>query len=110
MNISNITGTGKNGRVLKEDVHRYAAARDGESEPPQQPTLSRPAPGVEEAQNEESIKLSPVQSQMFKTMSRSLTIPHFLYADEIDISALSSLRNHLKTSKHEPQKLSYLPS
>ena len=109
VDISDVTGTGKDGRVLKEDVHKFAATRDAEPKAQQQQLPPRPLPGPEEAQAEESIKLTPTQSQMFKTMTRSLSIPHFVYADEIDITALSSLRRRLQTSTHEPQKLSYMP-
>ena len=44
-------------------------------------------------------------------MTRSLTIPHFLYTDELNVTALSSLRFHVNTqlsSANQP-KLSYLP-
>ena len=109
VDISEVTGTGRDGRVLKEDVHKFAAVRDAEHQPQDPKPSLRTVPGVEEAQAEESIKLSPTQSQMFKTMTRSLSIPHFVYADEIDITALYSLRQRLKTSKHDPQKLSYMP-
>lgn len=105
MNILEVTGTGKDGRVLKEDIHRLAAARKSGTGHQHQTSALRAA---DLAQVEETIKLSPIQSQMFKTMTRSLNIPHFLYADEVDITALNALRSRLRLSKDSPQKLSYL--
>ena len=105
LDILQVTGTGKDGRVLKEDVHRHAASRSS--------TQSPSGPFTTSEQSEERLKLSPIQAQMFKTMTRSLSIPHFLYADEIDITALSVLRHRLNTaSSRDPAsqpKLSYLP-
>lgn len=119
VDIADVKGTGRDGRVLKEDVYKFAEARKGgpapslESKVPQ-PTI--PSPTFEEGPEEETIvQLSTVQAQMFKTMTRSLTIPHFLYADEIDFSNLSKLRHRLnkslsKTSTPgESTKLSFLP-
>ena len=104
-----MNGTGKDGRVLKEDVHKFAAARDAP------PPLTAEAPtgrsfySDDEQQHQRTISLTPVQSQMFKIMTRSLTIPHFLYADEIKLSSLTQLRRRLNTHPTHPQKLSYLP-
>ena len=109
LDISEITGSGKDGRVLKEDVHKFSATQDTDPGSLRHNPFPRTSPGVGGVQVEETIKLSPIQSQMFKTMTRSLTIPHFLYADEIDITALAALRRRLKTLRENSQKLSYLP-
>lgn len=103
VDIAKVTGTGKEGRVLKEDVHNYASSQSkGSSQPSLTPTT----------QTELPITLSPIQSQMFKTMTRSLTVPHFTFADELDITALSRLRSQLNQESHFPSsaiRLSYLP-
>ena len=105
IDILKVTGTGKDGRVLKEDVHKHAASRS--------PIQSPPELSATREQSEEHLKLSPIQAQMFKTMTHSLSIPHFLYADEIDMTALSALRQRLnKGLSGDPasqRKLSYLP-
>ena len=105
--IEEVPGTGKDGRVLKEDVHKYAAARD--STPQSSDVTSMLQSTRTGVQKETAISLTPIQFQMYKTMTRSLSIPHFLYADEIDLTALEKLRARLKTHPSNTQKLSYLP-
>ena len=105
--IEEVSGTGRDGRVLKDDVHRYAAARDSNSQSPE--VTSKPQFTVTGVQNETAINLTPIQSQMFKTMTRSLSIPQFLYADEVDLTALDKLRGRLNAHPSNTQKLSYLP-
>ncbi|QSS49290.1 dihydrolipoamide branched chain transacylase E2 [Histoplasma capsulatum var. duboisii H88] len=111
VDILSVSGTGKDGRVLKEDVLRYVAERDATPAPtaPSVPQPTQPVSGVDTTQIETTTPLTPIQSQMFKTMTRSLTIPHFLYADELNIRSLSSIRKKLATHPTEPLKLSYLP-
>lgn len=128
VDIRDVKGTGKDGRVLKEDVHSHAAAKHDATEEKQmltagateltaagRPTQRTPSSELDAPQVEEPITLTPIQSQMFKTMTRSLSIPHFLYADELDITALSALRKRLNDDHSPPtiqtlhQKLSYLP-
>lgn len=108
MSIAKVVGTGKDGRVLKEDVHKFAAARDAGPTSRPSPTSARQSPSTDQAQVEKPITLTPVQSQMFKTMTRSLTIPHFLYADEVDVTPLSTLRQRLKVQPASGPKLSFL--
>ncbi|KAL8929936.1 MAG: hypothetical protein Q9208_001080 [Pyrenodesmia sp. 3 TL-2023] len=125
IDISSVTGTGKDGRVLKEDVVQHASSLSNTSNPSSSPgpssstssfTTTAPSTTEAEAETEATIPLTPVQTQMFKTMTRSLSIPHFLYADEIDITALSRLRSHLNNNNNSSSstspplpKLSYLP-
>ena len=128
VNIRDVKGTGKDGRVLKEDVHRHAVAKRDATEEKQTPTAGtteptaagRPrqqtiSPELDAPQVEEPITLTPIQTQMFKTMTRSLSIPHFLYADELETTALSALRKRLNDDRRPPtirmpqQKFSYLP-
>ncbi|KAJ4418501.1 hypothetical protein N0V85_001410 [Neurospora sp. IMI 360204] len=132
VDITEIPGTGKDGRVLKEDVYKFVQARD--SAPTQSPAAATPtAPGVTAAaaaasafsspdvgisgpQKETTVPLTRTQEMMFKSMTRSLNIPHFLYADEVDFTSIVELRTRLnrvlsKSGLPEGQvsKLSYLP-
>lgn len=107
--ISDVKGTGRDGRVTKEDVSAYASLRDAEkaTEAPQA-SSKRANHDPDEAQRERPLTLTPIQSQMFKTMTRSLSIPHFVYSDEIDITALSTVRQRLNGRAEVGSKLSYL--
>ena len=109
MDIAHVPGTGKDGRVTKDDVQKFVAARNKESTESSGSQSTRRFPTVDQAQVERPITLTPVQSQMFKTMTRSLSIPHFLYADEVDVTALSTLRQRLNNQPSSVQRLSYLP-
>lgn len=116
VDISQVPGTGKEGRVTKEDIYNFVERRKSSSQQP--PAFLKPeGPLTTPSQQQETkTPLTKTQEMMFKTMTRSLTIPHFLYADEIDFSQLVELRRRLnsvlsKSSDHQNgvTKLSYLP-
>ncbi|KIX04879.1 uncharacterized protein Z518_05750 [Rhinocladiella mackenziei CBS 650.93] len=106
--IEDINGTGKDGRVLKEDVYRYLDQSSAQVTPP----LSAPfRPELDAKQTETAQKLTPIQSAMFKSMTASLNIPHFLYSDTANITNLASMRarlNAVRNSETTP-RFSYLP-
>ncbi|KAL7935283.1 2-oxoacid dehydrogenases acyltransferase domain-containing protein [Trichoderma chlorosporum] len=124
VDILDIDGTGKDGRVLKEDIYKFVQQRDASASasaasqsasalPQQQSLVPSGQPGV---QTETRVQLTNTQQQMFKTMTRSLNIPHFLYSDEVDFTDLVHLRSRLnKALSQTPAapgqvaKLSYLP-
>ncbi|KAL4920214.1 2-oxoacid dehydrogenases acyltransferase-domain-containing protein [Aspergillus aurantiobrunneus] len=97
VNIEDVNGSGKDGRVLKEDIHRFVAMRDAPGIAPSPPQ-----------QTEAAVNLTPIQSQMFKTMTRSLTIPHFGYADELSINNITTLRKNIAKDKNDPRKITFL--
>jgi len=104
--ITDVSGTGKDGRVLKEDVQRHAdAKRAGAS--------STPGPAPSEPLGEDKIvQLSPIQKKMYQIMTHSLTIPHFLYADNTDFTSLNRVRKTLNAQASNPEaspRLSALP-
>ncbi len=109
VDITDVTGTGKDGRVTKDDVQKFIAAQKTGTAQSISPHAARGLSSADQGQVERPITLTPVQSQMFKTMTRSLSIPHFLYADEIDVTALSMLRQRLNHQPSRAQRLSYLP-
>ncbi|KAG5986026.1 hypothetical protein E4U43_005727 [Claviceps pusilla] len=109
VDINDIDGSGRDGRVLKEDIYRFvkgreegqslgsaipipAAAFTASSSSSSSPPPPPPPPGV---QTETKTPLTPTQQMMFKSMTRSLSIPHFLYTDEINFTELVALRNRL---------------
>ncbi|CAK7198286.1 hypothetical protein SEUCBS139899_000946 [Sporothrix eucalyptigena] len=110
VDISQVNGTGKDGRVTKEDLHRYieeqkngsAASQQDASATPSRPSSSpfgaATVDAEDAAQQESSVPIGGTQLQMFKAMTRSLNIPHFLYADEIDFTQLHSLRQRVNAS------------
>ncbi|ROW18268.1 hypothetical protein VPNG_00410 [Cytospora leucostoma] len=137
LDILDVDGTGRDGRVLKEDIYRFIKARDNAAAspppppPPPPPSSSTPpSRAISDVQTETRKPLTKTQEQMFKIMTRSLNIPHFLYADEVDFSELAALRGRLNkvlsstpsspspsppppppppSEHHGVTKLSYLP-
>ena len=103
VDIIDVQGTGKDGRVMKEDVYRHVSQSTQ-----QQPTAQQPSRTT--SMVDKKVPLTPVQTQMFKTMTRSLNIPHFLYTCAADISSLTALRKKLNTSStSSDQRLTHFP-
>lgn len=112
--IEEVSGTGKDGRVLIEDVYQYVKTRDTSSS---NITIDSPIHDLSvdhDTQKETILQLTSSQNLMFKSMTKSLSIPRFLYADEIDFTSLSKLRVRLKGSSLQNTldnglKISFLP-
>ncbi|MDM7860894.1 dihydrolipoyllysine-residue acetyltransferase [Alteromonas sp. ASW11-36] len=113
-----VKGSGKKGRVLKQDVLAAASgATAGASQSPapniatqNAPELSASAP-VASSREDVTVKVKGIQAAMAKQMTESVsTIPHFTVSDELEMSALIELRGQLKASLAEKGiKLSFMP-
>ncbi|KAJ6024480.1 hypothetical protein N7540_005277 [Penicillium herquei] len=88
IDINDVTGSGKGGRVTKEDVLRYL---DSTNAAPK--TLSSKAAAQIDASVEDRVvPLTPIETHMFKVMTRALNIPHFGYSHSVDLTSLTTLR------------------
>ena len=94
LDLAVIEGTGKQGRVLKEDVLDFLAA---DKPVPPEPSVATAAIGAEPVDRTEAIK--GVRKIMAERMSEAVsTIPHFTYVDEVDVTQLIDFRQNLKDS------------
>lgn len=112
VNLAEVQATGPNGRILKSDVLEYLNII-----PPQnaKPTMDRrsvqsPAAQPIRAAGDRIEKLKDIRKAMFKTMTASLKIPHFLYSDEFNVTELVKLRDSLKCDAAElGVKITFMP-
>ena len=110
VDISRVEGTGKAGRILKEDVLRFAEGGPQEDEQPST-TPTSPLEEITGEEDEETIPYSGVRKTIGKAMSTSKNnAAHFTHVDEVDMTQIVEARNALKEKAEERNvKLHYLP-
>lgn len=101
LNLADIAGSGKDGRVLKADV--LAHLEQPEAKEPGKATADKAQPaatGSLRPQAEAEVRVEPIkgmQAAMVRSMTQSAsTIPHFIYSEDIDVTDLLALREKLK--------------
>ncbi|MBB3191888.1 dihydrolipoyllysine-residue acetyltransferase [Halomonas cerina] len=96
LRLADIPGSGKDGRVLKEDVLAFL---EGGQPRRAEPTETAPTPRPARAEPGE-VRVEPmrgIRAAMARQMVASAsTIPHFQYGEEIDVTDLLTLRERLK--------------
>jgi len=107
VDISRVDGTGKAGRVLKEDVLRHAEQTDHEAVAPTGPAREE----ISGEESEEALPYSGVRKMIGESMSASKeNAAHFTHVDEVDMTRIVEARNNLKeTAEERGIKLHYLP-
>ncbi|XP_058758152.1 lipoamide acyltransferase component of branched-chain alpha-keto acid dehydrogenase complex, mitochondrial isoform X2 [Vicia villosa] len=123
IDINNVCGTGKDGRVLKEDVLNFAVNKGITKTPAAvlHADFVEQLHGAEErgcdAKNkydrpsEDTIlPLRGFQRAMIKSMSLAAKVPHFHYVDEINCDALVKLKTSFQKNNPYPDvKHTFLP-
>ncbi|XP_070223704.1 lipoamide acyltransferase component of branched-chain alpha-keto acid dehydrogenase complex, mitochondrial isoform X2 [Bos indicus] len=122
--LSEVIGSGKDGRILKEDILNYLEKQTGAILPPSpKAEIMPPPPKPKDRTIPIPISKPPVfigkdrtepvkgfHKAMVKTMSAALKIPHFGYCDEVDLTELVKLREELKPIAFARGiKLSFMP-
>lgn len=106
LRLEDVPGSGKDGRVLKEDV--LALIEGGRA------TASGDTRGERRGEGQQDIRVEPlrgVRAAMARQMvAAASTIPHFQYGEEIDVTALLALRERLKPRAEAREiKLTLMP-
>jgi 2-oxoisovalerate dehydrogenase E2 component (dihydrolipoyl transacylase) len=103
IDIASVPGTGKDGRVTKEDVLGFVARRKEGGSSSGAPA---PAPAAPQA-GEQVVEMSSIRRAMFKGMTATWAVPHFGYSEEVDVTELDALRKSLAVATGS--KLTLLP-
>jgi 2-oxoisovalerate dehydrogenase E2 component (dihydrolipoyl transacylase) len=98
LDLADVPGSGKDGRVLKADIQQYLdhGTRPPAAATPEPATAAarprRPAAG----QQPRVEPIRGVQAAMARHMAAAAKIPHFIYSEDIDVTDLLALRARLK--------------
>ncbi|CAL1397263.1 unnamed protein product [Linum trigynum] len=114
ISLSGIQGSGKSGRVLKEDILKYAAQKGiiESSGIPLGDHLQNELGSVEviENPNDKKVTLRGFQRAMVKTMSMAAKVPHFYFVEDIKCDALVELKASFQKQTTDPGvKHTFLP-
>jgi 2-oxoisovalerate dehydrogenase E2 component (dihydrolipoyl transacylase) len=107
VDLSKVQGSGKKGRVMKQDL-RALEQQGSES---QQQSTHAPKGQVQTSGGTRVEPIRGVRAAMAKQMSASVfSIPHFSVSDEIEMDALMAARAQLKPEfEKQGVKLSFMP-
>ncbi len=118
IDLATVKGTGKKGRVLKQDVVALSEVSSSTSSSVSQSHKSGQSTSHAATERQTSVggncrteKVRGVQAAMAKQMQLSVqTIPHFSVSDELQMDNLIALRNELKpVFEGQGVKLSFMP-
>jgi len=105
VNLNEIAGTGPGGRILKQDFEAFVARGTGKGSTAGAPQATTGTSATTE------IKVVGLRRKIAQRMEQAnLEVPHFAYVEEVDVTALESLRQLLNQGRAaERGNLTLLP-
>lgn len=109
VDAARVKGSGPNGRILKEDVQRFA--RQALSSPPERGATAVPLPDFSAFGEVEEVAVGRIDKLSAARVKRAwLNVPHVTQHDEADVSDLEAFRESLKNQAESKRvKLTLLP-
>jgi 2-oxoisovalerate dehydrogenase E2 component (dihydrolipoyl transacylase) len=115
LDLNQIPGSGKDGRVMKEDILNYLQSKQqpqpAVTSPPPVAKVASPVQQQDQTQHppaavhrppptaiheDQVVKLSPITRAMFKSMTKSLQIPHLGLSEEVDVGRLMQMKDRMR--------------
>lgn len=122
IDLSRVPGTGKHGRVYKEDITRFQQGASNVSAPSVAQVKEAPVQATQASQTQVPIStetqradtvepIRGVKAVMARMMVESVSsIPHFTYCEEFDLTDLVALRESMKVKYSSDEvKLTMMP-
>ncbi|WAR22747.1 ODB2-like protein [Mya arenaria] len=116
--LKEVQGTGKEGRILKEDIIRFLSEKQMPRLAPPIAQKATPTPVVTPPRvvtppvigQDQTEPIKGIRKAMVKTMTAAQSIPPFGYYDDIDMTALVGFRRDIKQlALDRGVKFSYMP-
>ena len=101
VDLTNVAGTGPDGRIRKADVESYLAELTATPDPAQRQPIELPTgEGIEE------IEMSRLRQAVGRRMAESkTTVPHFYVTSEVDMAPALTLRKQINSAIPEDEKV-----
>ncbi|CAN7117111.1 lipoamide acyltransferase component of branched-chain alpha-keto acid dehydrogenase complex, mitochondrial [Brassica rapa] len=111
IDINLVIGSGKDGRVLKEDVLQFSSQKQNvtDSAPSENPVIR--GDSVSTNFEDQIVPLRGFNRAMVKTMTMATKVPHFHFVEEINCDALVKLKHFFKEHNTDSTvKHTFLPT
>ncbi|KNA19896.1 hypothetical protein SOVF_057380 [Spinacia oleracea] len=108
IDINDIKGSGKDGRVLTEDIINHVVGKDVDTEP--SAYCSGRSVAESSLYEDKTLQLRGFQRAMVKSMTLAARVPHFHYVEEIHCGGLVELKASFQSENPDPSiKHTFLP-